>query len=70
MKREDAQNNYNFLKNESNKLIKSLPLNKLTEEELNKIINITICSTKIYINLPQKYKKCLEEYINTLINGE
>jgi len=70
MKKSDSLNNYHILKEDSFKLINSLPLDKLTEEELNNIINIAICSSKIYINLPRKYKICLEEFINTLINGE
>ena len=67
MKKSDSINNYNFLKEESNKLIKSLPLDKLSKKDIDNIINITIYSNKKYLNLPQKYKECIKTYINVLI---
>jgi hypothetical protein len=69
MKRENSLNIFNSIKEDVNNLIEKLPIDKLTKEDINNIIDISIKKTKKYKNLPNKYKECLNFYINGKIDG-
>ncbi|MCK9458801.1 MAG: hypothetical protein M0R80_04115 [Proteobacteria bacterium] len=68
MRRDDAFNIFNSIKDDVNKVIKSMPENKLTKEECNRIINITI-NRKKYNKLPSKYTDNLNIYIEAKIEN-
>jgi hypothetical protein len=67
MKKSDSINIFNSIKEDVNKLIEKLPIDKLSKEDIDNIINITIYSNKKYLNLPKKYQECLKIYIDVLI---